>query len=54
MYDEFKSYNEIIKQKPKLKIGVFGKYMANKDAYMSLFKALHEGAIECGINLEIV
>ncbi len=41
-------------QKPKIKIGIVGKYMDHQDAYKSVFEALHHGAIANQVTLEIV
>lgn len=40
MLSKFTQWCEELKKKEPVKIGLFGKYMANRDTYMSLFKAL--------------
>jgi CTP synthase len=51
---EWESLIEAIK-KPKgvITVGIVGKYLQHKDAYKSVFEALHHGAISAGYNIEI-
>jgi CTP synthase len=39
--------------KQKVRIGIVGKYISHKDAYKSVFEALHHGGIENNVEVEI-
>lgn len=45
--------NTIKNPKGKVKIGIVGKYLQLKDAYKSVFEALHHGAASYGYQIEI-
>ncbi|GAB4190976.1 MAG: CTP synthase [Simkaniaceae bacterium] len=42
------------KPKPKITVGIVGKYISHQDAYKSVFEALNHGAIEAEVDLEIL
>jgi CTP synthase len=56
--DDLKEWEKLIEaiKHPKgvVKVGIVGKYLLNKDAYKSVFEALHHGANAHGYKLEIV
>jgi CTP synthase len=45
---------KIVAPKEKVKIGLVGKYVEHKDAYKSVFEALHHAALENSVDIEIV
>jgi CTP synthase len=48
-----KMLHTVLNPKGKVVVGIVGKYMDHQDAYKSVFEALHHGAIEAGVGLEI-
>ncbi|MEN9654388.1 MAG: synthetase [Chlamydiota bacterium] len=44
---------KISQDKPKIKIGIVGKYMDHQDAYKSVFEALDHAAVYHGVDLDI-
>ena len=45
---------EIKQIKPKIKVAIVGKYVELKDAYMSVYEALHHAAVHEGRDVEII
>jgi len=53
--DEWRNLVAEIKQiKPKIKVAIVGKYVELKDAYMSVYEALHHAAVHEGRDVEII
>ncbi len=46
--------NKVCHPKGEISVGIIGKYVQHKDAYKSVFEALHHGAIDAGYKLKIV
>ena len=53
--DEWRTLVAEIKQvKPKINVAIVGKYVELKDAYMSVYEALHHAAVHKGRDVEII
>lgn len=45
--------NELEREKPKVRIGLVGKYVELHDAYISVREALRHAALYAGVDVEI-
>lgn len=48
-----KMVETILHPKGSVKVGIVGKYLEHQDAYKSVFEALHHGALDAGVKLEL-